>query len=192
MELIIALLLGGGCFALGRWALKRRAAARQAAPPLVDAPAVDRGLDELQPGDVLTHEGADYLVTGVARLTEADVGWIECRLEDAGQEAWVIVHAGDPDGVVVGHRVADLVVAGDRPSESLDHRGEVFRLESHGRASAEVSGELERGLAPGECRYWNYRRPGDGRVWLRRVEERWVAFAGARTRRHLVGFLPGS
>lgn len=192
MELIVALLLGGGCVALGRWALKRRAAARQAAPPSSEASAVDRGLDELEPGDVLTHDGADYLVTGVARLTESDERWIECRLEDAGREAWIVVHPRDPDGAVVGRRVTDLVVAGDRPSESLDHGGEVFRLERHGRAGVEVSGELEQGLVPGECRYWNYRRPGDGRVWMRRVEERWVAFAGARTRRHLVGFLPGS
>jgi len=189
MELILALLLGGGCVAVGGWALRRRRRRRQ---PVVSEESLGRGLDDLRPDDVLTHDGGDWMVSGVAQLMEAGVTWIECRLEDASREGWIVVHPGDADAALVGERVADFAVAGDRPSDSLDHQGKVFRLERFGRATVEVTGELDGRYGQGECGYWNYRRPGDGRVWFRQSGESWSYFSGRRVPRHLIGFLPGS
>ena len=150
MELILAVLVGGGCIALGRWAIRRQRSVAQRASRAPSAEELDRGLEDLRPGDVVTHDGADYIVAGVARLTEGSDSWLECRLEDVAREAWIVIHPIDPDAVIVGERVTDMEVAGERPSESVDHQGQVFRLERHGRASVETDGDLGEGLRLGE------------------------------------------
>lgn len=189
MELILALLVGGGCVAFGSWALKRR---RRASRPPETETRVSRTLAELIPEDVVTHDAADWMVAGVASFSEGPEHWIEARLEDGAREAWLVVSASDPDAVLFGERVDDLIV-GETPSESVDHRGDVFRLERHGQASVvSVEGDVASTYTAGQVRYWNYRRPGDRRIWLRHVGETWLRMAGSRVARHLLGFLPGS
>jgi hypothetical protein len=192
MELILALLIGGGCVALGAWAIRRK---QSEARTETAAAAANRTLADLVPQDVITHDGIDWMVAGVASLSEGAEHWIEGRLEDAAREGWIVVNASDPDKVLFGERVDDLVV-GENPSESLDHRGDVFKLERHGQAQVvAVEGDVARVYAASgdiDCRYWYYQRPGDARIWIRHVGAGRHHFAGRRVARHLVGFLPGS
>ena len=193
MDLILALLIGGGCVALGSWAIRRKQAEATAAAPSSARQA--RSLADLLPRDVVSHDGVDWVVSGVASLTEAADHWVEARLSDGGKDAWLVVSSGDPDAALMGQKVGDLV-AGDSPSESLEYDGEVYKRECHGAAQvAAVEGDVAAVYAASgdiECGYWLYRRPGAARVWLRRVGDRWSCFAGARVARHLIGFLPGS
>ena len=193
MVLILALLVGGGCVALGAWAIRRKQSGARTED--ATAAAVGRTLADLVPNDVVTHDVVDWMVAGVASLSEGAEHWIEGRLEDASREGWIVVNGADTDAVLVGERVDDLVV-GENPSESLDHRGDVFKLERHGQAQVvAVEGDVARVYtASGEidCHYWYYQRPGDARIWLRHVGNARHHFAGRRVARHLVGFLPGS
>jgi len=191
MELIIGMLLAGGCVAFGAWAVRRRRAlARTASPPLLPE-AVGRSLEDPCEGDVVGCDGVDWIVTGAALLTDGSVRWSECRLDDAGREAWLMVHPADPDAVLLGERVPDLGT-GTRPSDSLDHKGKVLKLERFGRAKVIVEGNLDDVFRAGECGYWNYSCAGDVRVWFRESNSAWSYFAGRCVRRHLVTFLPGS
>jgi hypothetical protein len=199
MEILLAVLVGSGCAALGAWLIRRRrrgggagtgdpASDAPAAPENLAAPA--RGLGEARPDDVLIHEGRDWIVVGAARLTEGMDAWTECRLEDGDEERWMVFRPDDGDVVLLGVAAPDPGV-GDRPSEALEREGLVYRLARFGRASASVTGAAG-SLAEGELGYWDYERPGDHRAWIRGSGERWLYVFGVRVARHLIRFLPGS
>ena len=197
MECIVAALVIGGCTALGalavRWRRRRARAATPSppgAPPLVPdcAPTSDgRGLDELFPGDVVLHDGMDLIVTGIGNLADGPQRWCECRLEDGERERWLIVRDDDSQHVVVGQRLPPDELAGE-PSNSLEHAGQIYTLSRCGHASVSSVGELAGALATGDCRYWDYSRPGADRLWIRHA----TGFAGQRVPRHLITLLPGS
>lgn len=201
MELIIAALILGGCAvgaALGvRKHRKKAAAVSEAAPAARQlAERTEITIEQLRPDDVVMVEGTDYIVAGVARVSadEPDAPWVlECRLDDAGQEAWLVVRRERASSCVLyGKRVEQLAV-GDPPSELLDYQGEVFRLKRRGQvALTSTEGDLGPGFPADKCRYWEYQQPGSGRLWLRRGGGEPLVFVGQRVRRHLVTVLPGS
>lgn len=194
MEILFGIVVGGGCVALGLWAMARRRGKRARAAaedPIAPEQAVAaRGLEQIQPDDVVTSGHDDWVVLGVARLQETGATWWECRLDDAGRESWLIVDPRDPDGVILGAETADPGI-GDHPSEAVEHGGRVFRLERLGRARVVGAGDVGPLHAAAECSYWTYRRVGDDRLWLRRGSGAIACFVGERVPRHLVSVLPG-
>jgi hypothetical protein len=197
MEIVVAVLLAAGCATLGAVATKRfwrRRASRKAEQSLLPSePAGLRELEDLQPDDVLLHEDADLVVTGVACLRERDSAWTECRLEDADREYWVRVDPADGEGAVVGRRTCSPTLA-RVPSDSIDHEGKIYRLAKAGQAWVTATGRLGDGLPLGDCWYWDYTRPGADRLWIRRggIEGPFSCFVGQRVARHLLSILPGS
>jgi hypothetical protein len=188
MEILLAVLIGG-CAVAGVYALRRRrrrSRGEAATPP----PVQERGLGELRPDDVVIVDGRDWIVKGVARLTEGLDSWIEARLADGGEERWLIVRPDDPDAVLYGTPGADPGV-GENPSESLDDRGKVLRLRRHGRAEVKPTGDLGDHFPEGECGYWDYDRPGEDCAWIRGGGQRWIYVFGDRIGRHMTRFLPG-
>lgn len=192
MELILALIVGGGCAAWGAIALRRRRKKSAGAEPPVRPPPgdLDRGLESLRPDDVINIDHVDWIVVGVADLSDGATRWQESRLVDGDRVRWLVVDSRSPDSAAVGERCEDLLHGGP-PSESLEHEGKVYRLARHGQVKITVTGDA--GAFPGnESGFWDYSRPGDGRLWLRGGEGSMFSFAGRSVRRHLVTFLPGS
>ena len=206
MELIIAALIVGLASGAGVWAVRRRKQAKQTDADAGEtgageAPAkkprqllehIERGLDHLLPDDVVMVEGKDYLVAGVATVAEPDAPHLaEARLDDAGDEAWLVVCGPRGSSWVQYGRQVELSIS-DPPSELLDYQGQVFRLEHRGQVTfSEVQGDL--GPLPADrCRYWEYNQPGPDRLWVRHDGQRFLVFVGQRLRRHHLTVLPGS
>lgn len=202
MEIFIAVALASGIAAAAGYVWRRRKknkaadAGGEGAPDVSDAPPqlperTEPGLDNLRPDDVVMVEGRDFIVAGVARVAEPAAPYSrECRLDDAGDEAWLVV-CGGSRWVLYGNRV-ELTVS-NPPSELLDHQGEVYRMEHRGQVTfAGVAGEMGE-LPTDKCGYWEYTRPGADRLWLRKGGgDRFLVFVGQRLQRHLVTVLPGS
>jgi len=196
MEVLLALLVAGGCAALGTLALaahrrqRRGAVASSAGPGAAGSePGCEaRELDELRAGDVVLHDSLDLFVTGGVRLDEREVTWIEHRLQDEGQPRWLVVRATDLEHALLGAPIE--LELGAEPSECVEHERKVYRLERCGQALASCSGETPP-LQDGECRFWDYARPGADRLWVREQGQVRCCVAGQRVRRHLLCVLPG-
>ena len=201
MEIIIAVALASTIAAAAgyAWRRKKRRASGEAGGPGDPGAApqlperAEPGLDNLRPDDVVMVEGRDFIVAGVAEVDEPSAPYSrECRLDDAGDEAWMVVCGGPgSEWVLYGSRVQMTVT--NPPSELLDHDGEVFRMEHRGQLSyRKVTGDMG-DLPAGKCNYWEYVQPGSDRLWLRHGGgDQFMVVVGQRLRRHLVSVLPGS
>jgi len=206
MEVVTAVLLASACATVAalavRWTARRARRASAAAPAETPADGAGPGeaaagpsgrdqLEQIHLQDVLLYDSLELTVTGLVRCQEREQRWFEARLVDGERERWLVVRPQDPDAAVVGERTADLGL-GSEPSEALEHDGKVYQLERCGQAQVGGEGELGGDLADGEYRYWDYRRPGADRLWIRRGPQGTVSFAGQRVGRHLICLLPGS
>ncbi len=196
MELLIPALILSGCAAVvGGLRLARawRGRGGRPAEPAVALAAAGRGVEDPRPQDVVILDGQDYLVSGVARLADGRQAWCECLLQDGLRSRWLLVPAGDPGWLTAG-QPAQAAALAERPTELLEVGGEIYRL--HRRGVAEVQqaeGDLGGRYQGHRVEYWDYRRPGAGRLWVRReAGAAALTVAGQRLRRHLLGFLPGS
>ncbi|MCC6746643.1 MAG: DUF4178 domain-containing protein [Deltaproteobacteria bacterium] len=188
MEVLVAMLLAGGCLSLGVHLARRRGrGGTQVQAVAVVAEPSEPSLAALKPEDVLVLDGRDLIVKGVAVLRDGTRHWCEVRADDGSGESWVVVHAEDQDGALVGRLVAGLVAAGE-PPEMLEHEGAVYRLQRSGHAEVEVAGAV--GFSAGEGAYWEYARVGASRIWIRRFGRYYRCFAGERVARHLFEILP--
>jgi hypothetical protein len=201
MELVTAVLLASACATVAalavRWSARRARRAAGAPRPAEPAAADTEGqpcrdqLEQLRLGDVILYDGQELTVAGLALCEEREQRWHEARIVDGERERWLVVRPQDPDAAVIGERTADLGL-GAEPSEALEHDGKVYQLERCGQAEVCGEGDLGAQLSDGEYHYWDYRRPGADRLWIRRGPNRTVSFAGQRVGRHLVCLLPGS
>ncbi len=198
MEILIAVALFSGIAAAAGYAWKRKKK-KDAGDPRADDETGARALlperteatlENLRPDDVLMVEGRDFIVVGVARVAEPQAPYTrECRLDDAGDEASLVVCSGS-SWVLYGEPV-NLSVSSP-PSELLDYKGEVFRMEHRGQLTfAEATGDMGP-LPTDKCDYWEYVQPGADRLWLRRRGDQLLVFVGQRLRQHEVTVLPGS
>jgi len=185
MEILLVALVAGGVITAAHFWRRSRASKEPRALP---APVEERSIDGLRPGDVVVHEGQDLIVAEAMTFVDGEHRWHEVRLDDAGDEHWLLVPDDDPDGVWLGRPIEPPAI-GDEPPECVDRAGVVLRLSRCGSARRDdPDGPLvERG-------YWNYGLVGDHRLWIRRDEERaaWSSYEGRRVPRHTVDVLPGS
>lgn len=197
MEILIAVALVSGIAAAAGYVWKKKKKGKAAAaaddtgePNALLPERTEATLENLRPDDVIMVEGRDFIVAGVARVAESQAPYTrECRLDDAGDEASLVVCSGSR-WVLYGSPVTMNVSS--PPTELLDHQGEVFRMEHRGQLTfAEVTGDM--GPLPTDtCDYWEYVQPGADRLWLRRQGDQLLVFVGQRLRQHEVTVLPGS
>src|SRR5688572_4752902 len=89
---------------------------------------VERGLDDLRVGDVVQHDGRDFLVEGVVAYDEDGHTWSAGRMVDGSDVRWVIVglgRAGSRASIRMVNVDTDIELSG-YPPETIDAGGVRF------------------------------------------------------------------
>ena len=196
-----AVAVGGGLYV----AAKRREVSGADLPELTagSQPLLERTVHDLRPGDVVQHNGRDYLVEGVVSYDEDGHRWSAGRLVDGKSVLWLVagmerLHqksslrmlAEDPDIELSGYPPETLVVGELR-----------FQLDTRGTASAKFSGDV--GALPGKrgdpkydtverCRWWRYEAAGDDTLIVEQWGGEYRVLRGQRIAELLLELIPGS
>jgi uncharacterized protein DUF4178 len=158
--------------------------------PLAALSDGERTIHTMQPGDVVSHLDADYIVEGVLTLNDDGRVTRLYRLVDGSRERWLGARPGDESPLLLAE-AADLTVEANGP-ESITHRGLPFRLAKRESAQCAAAGAVGPEREGGRAQLYEYVGAGAARivalVWPGRVD----AFAGERVARHVVEILPGA
>ena len=129
------------------------------AEPIASNAAADRALSgdvrALQPGDVVNHEGNDYVVERTVAFDEDGFTWHEHLLDDpvGGRAMWLGVEDDDGLEVTLWERVRGAAL--EPGPDELEHGGTTYRLDERGRAR--YSARTEAGPAEsGDMEYADY------------------------------------
>lgn len=122
--------------------------ALQPMSPVDEQRALHGDVRRLGPGDVVHHEGTDFLVDRTVDFDEDGFRWTEHLLLDSvgGRKLWLSVEDDEGVEVAVWERVAGAAL--DPDARTVEHQGVTYEREESGRASFVVrdqGGERERG-----------------------------------------------
>jgi hypothetical protein len=195
MELVILAIVAGLSFAT--WALWKqgRAAEREsqkaldAKAPVLALPEGDRTIHNLQPGDIVTHLGTDYLVEGALTLNDDGRVTRLYRLADGARTRWLAARPGD-DSPLFLEQSPDVTVDANGP-ESIECRGLPYRLAARESPVATAAGSVGARPAPGRVQLLEYVGAGAGRILALVAGATVDAWAGERIAPHFVELLPG-
>lgn len=206
--LLIALLIAGGAVTVGGLALsaKRRRETGAGGTALLtdgDAKLLERTLSDLRVGDVIQHEGRDYLVEGVVAYDEDGHRWSAGRLVDGRDVLWLVAgmeRLGSKDSVRIVRSDEEMQISG-YPPETLVRADVRYNLDTRGTASAKFKGDV--GKLPGKrgdpsldtverCRWWRYESVSDDTLIIEQWSGEYRALRGKRVARDVVEMIPGS
>ncbi|NEQ98173.1 MAG: DUF4178 domain-containing protein [Cyanothece sp. SIO2G6] len=125
-----------------------------AKPP--SSPA-ERTLFDLQLGDIVQHEGTDWVVEGQLTYDEAGFQWYEYLLQDGDRRRWLAVEEDDWVDVQLLEPLTSLDISANPPQE-LTVNDRVYRLVGSGTARMTRKGRLDRPNAE-TCRFYDYDGP---------------------------------
>ena len=151
--LIIALAVIG----VGVWVWRSRAR-----PPLRETSrhlTRDPSIFDMQIGDIAQYEGRDWVVEGKLLYREDGFTWLEYMLQDQNDIRWLSVEEDDLVTVALLAPVTSLDVSLDPPQE-LTFEGQTYRCIESGVAQMRRQGNPRRPDVE-QCRYFDYRGPGD-------------------------------
>lgn len=154
--LVLLLVLVAIGVAVYSWWKSRQATEAAKTKPVVDPLRRDaRGIDprKIKVGDVIAHDGRDFLVRGTLALDEDGYAWQEHHLDDSTTRRWLSVEDDEELEIVLWEAVEapDLQPG---PTD-LTYEGTSFRRKEQGRARFTASGAT--GTAPsGTVEYADY------------------------------------
>lgn len=152
-----------------------------------EAPARAASVRDLRLGDVVRHEGRDYVVEGTIRFDEDGFTWAEHLLVDGEHKRWLSVEDDEGLEVVFWDRLKapHLQPGADR----IPHEGVEYVLEERGTARFTAEGST--GTAPsGESEYADYE--ADGRLLsFERFGTAWEVAVGTPVSEHALDVYPG-
>jgi hypothetical protein len=174
--LVIVLIVVGVVLYLGAQARKKAAAE----PGLLKDPLRKdaRGIDprRIKVGDVVAHEGRDFLVRGTLSFDQDGFRWQEHHLDDTSVRRWLSVEDDEELELVLWHAVDGLGL--EPGADEVTHDGVAFRRDEHGTATFAAAGST--GTAPaGTVEYYDY-AAGDRRLSFERYGsiEEWEVGVG--------------
>ena len=137
------------------WTRRQAAASASEAPPVDPLRKDSRGIDprKIKVGDVIAHEGRDFLVRGSLAFDQDGFVWHEHHLDDTTTRRWLSVE----DDEELELCFWEAVTAPDlQPGAAeLVHDGVTYRREEQGRATFTATGST--GTAPsGTMEYVDY------------------------------------
>jgi hypothetical protein len=101
--------------------------------PVAPAAAPSSGVHTLKIGDVVNHDGADWIVEGTLRFDQDGFAWQEHRLVDRDRTLWLSVEDDEGLEVVVWERQGGTNL--EPGPEQITHDGVSYELEERGKAS---------------------------------------------------------
>lgn len=156
MKLLVVLLVVAAVVAVVVYLRRREESANPATGATVDPLRKDsRGIDprRIKVGDVVAHDGRDFLVRGTLAFDQGGFEWQEHHLDDTNVRRWLSVEDDEELEICMWEAVpgADLEPG---PAE-LTFLGVTYRREEHGRATFTASGSTGTG-ATGSAEYYDY------------------------------------
>jgi hypothetical protein len=145
----------------------------------------------LRVGDVVNHEGGDFIVEGTLRLEQGGFRWAEHRLVDGPRSLWLSVEDDEGLECVIWDRGRGIEL--EPGPRSLTHDGVAYELEERGKANYTAegstgtaqSGRLEfADYAAGEKRL-SFERFGDD------ADSGWEVGVGQVISEHMLDIYPG-
>lgn len=130
--------------------------------PVPDNPpssAAERSLFDLQLGDIVQHEGIDWVVEGQLTYDEKGFQWYEYLLQDGDRRRWLSVEEDDWVEVQLLKPLTSLEISANPPQE-LTVEDRVYRLAGSGTATMSRKGRLDRPNAE-TCRFYDYEGPDE-------------------------------
>ena len=169
-----------------------------------EAPAGERRLQDLRPGDIVSCDGVDHIVEGVIGYREEAHCWVAGRLSDGDDIRWLVVglKRGDPAALYLLDEDGDIDTGG-HPPEMIVVGQTRYRLDTRGTATAERRGNTGIGQvkatsgkrAPAlseRCRWWLYETPGAATLVVEQWGEVYRALRGQKLTPTMVELLPGT
>jgi hypothetical protein len=160
---------------------------------------LERTVRDLRVGDVIQHQGRDYLVEGTISYDEAGHRWVAGRLVDGDSELWLIVgmERAGTDTVSVA-AVSSLEISG-YPPETLLEGADRYNLERRGTATAKATGETD--VLAGKdlsrdsvhrCRWWKYDGAGGKSLFVEQWGDSFRVLRGESISMSDLDMMPGS
>lgn len=167
-EFVLLLLLAGVAVVvvLGLRARRRKPAVTPAAPvdPLRRESAPGSDPRRIGVGDVISHDGRDFVVRGTLEFDEGGFRWQEHLLDDVEVQRWLSVEDDEVLELALYERIQAPELQPGPPSLMRD--GVTYTLDEHGRASFRAAGTT--GTSPtGYAEYYDY-NSGDRRLAFER------------------------
>lgn len=183
--IVLALVASVGVAVYSLW---RRGARGAAAPILPSSGAgVDRTVETLQPGDIVSHVGADYLVESVIILNEEGCQTQLVKLVDGSKVRWLVKRPAVDDPWLLEEEGEPLFDS--HPPESLPFRGIHYRVSA--RETAKVCGLGPAAVPAPSVQLFEYRGGGATRLIALAWPDRLQWFSGEEIGAHLLELLPG-
>ena len=205
--IIAALVLAFGSGAVGvvRYASQQKRLRGGSGGPKLALPIggklVERGLRELNVGDVVSFDGKDFLCEGVIAYDEDGHRWVGGRLVDGDDVQWCMVGLERIGNEQVRLLKQDQTEIAGYPPEALV-LGEVrYALDKRGTATCKVTGDLGNLLgartgkpegAVERCRWWLYAAPGDDTAILEQWGQDYRVLKGKKIAAGTIELIPGS
>jgi hypothetical protein len=143
----------------------------------------------LRVGDVVNHDGGDFIVEGTLRLEQGGYRWEEHRLVDGPRSLWLSVEDDEGLEVVVWDRGRGITL--EPGPSTLTHDGVTYELDERGQASFTAEGSTA--TAPsGRVEYADY-EAGERRLSFERFgdDTSWEVGVGTVVSEHALDVYPG-
>jgi hypothetical protein len=201
---IAVLIVAGAATAVGGvlvWASGRKQLGPGAsAVPRLTAGTDERGLGDLRLGDVVQHQGRDYLVEGLLTYDEDGHDWTAGRLVDGDDERWLVVGMERIGAAALRLCEVDRQVEmSGYPPEFLTVGGDRYKLDKRGTASVKATGDaaVVGGKDPAaggvlRCRWWRYEAPGERCMLVEQWGGEFRVLRGATVAASDLDLMPGS
>lgn len=191
LVIIFLALIGAGIVVFARGRNRERAAAGGAPQPLAagqapaGAPSDARGL---KPGDVVNHQGRDYIVEGTLRCEQGGYRWDEHRLVDAGDTIWLSVEDDEGLEIIIWDRRKGTGL--EPGAQTVEVDGVSYELDERGKANFTSEGVT--GMAPGgRLEYADYEAGGKRLAFERgEGEDSWEVSVGETIDEALLDIYP--
>ncbi len=154
------------------------------------APAAPRSdVRALRLGDVVNHDGGDFIVEGTLRLEQDGFRWAEHRLVDGPRSIWISVEDDEGLEVVIWDRGRGIEL--EPGPKTLTYDGVSYELEERGKASYTSEGSTGTG-GGGRLEFVDY-AAGEQRLSFERYGEDagWEIGVGVVVSEHALDIYPG-
>jgi hypothetical protein len=144
---------------------------------------------KLRPRDVVSYQGRDWIVEGVATYKIGGKAYPLARVVEGGDVRFIEPLMDDlDDRILLLHEIKDLETSTPPPS-SLSYKGRSYVPKLSGAATVELTGAYP-GRAGTTCEVWRYRAAGDLFLQIERWPDRIVTLAGESVHKDMVDVLP--